>query len=41
MTTEFGAELSLRTYLMILGRRKWWDFGLVLLGSAGRLGDPR
>jgi polysaccharide biosynthesis transport protein len=31
---EFGSEPTLRTYLMLLRRRKWWVIALTLLGLA-------
>jgi polysaccharide biosynthesis transport protein len=31
---EFGSEPTLRTYLMLLRRRKWWAIALALLGLA-------
>jgi succinoglycan biosynthesis transport protein ExoP len=32
MTTEFGANPTLRSYLVVLRRRKWWVVGAALLG---------
>ena len=37
MTTEFGAEPTFRTYLLVLRRRKWWVGSLAALGLAGSL----
>ena len=37
MTTELGAAPSLRTYLIVVRRRKWWLALFALLGLAGSL----
>ena len=37
MTTELGATPTLRTYLAVVRRRKWWLAGFALLGLAGSL----
>lgn len=34
MTTEFGANPTLRSYLVVLQRRKWWVIWAALLGLA-------
>ena len=38
MTTELGADPTLRSYLMVLRRRKWWIACAALLGLAASLG---
>ncbi len=37
MTTEMSAAPTLRTYLIVVRRRKWWLAGFALLGLAGSL----
>jgi polysaccharide biosynthesis transport protein len=37
MSTEPGAAPTLRTYLTVVRRRKWWLAGFALLGMAGSL----
>jgi len=37
MSTEPGAAPTLRTYLTVVRRRKWWLTGFALLGMAGSL----
>jgi capsular exopolysaccharide synthesis family protein len=38
MTTEFGADQALRTYLMVVRRRAWWIACVALLGLATSIG---
>jgi capsular exopolysaccharide synthesis family protein len=34
MTSEFGSDPTLRSYALLVRRRKWWVIGLTLLGLA-------
>ena len=34
---EFGTSPTLRSYLVVVQRRKWWVIGLALVGLAGSL----
>jgi capsular exopolysaccharide synthesis family protein len=37
MTSEFGSDPTLRSYALLVRRRKWWVIGLTLLGLAASL----